>query len=173
MRLIDADPLMAIGTHEDAYGYVSVEDIANAPTIEPKCADGCLYGWGSDECERCLFTTVKSKRGRWIIGNKTSVFDIEGVETWAVRLTCSECSYSLNFVEGHTSQYRFCPNCGAEMVSEDDQDIVVADEAYAEYKKNPKTYTLGEIIEMNDPCEDCQEFNCDYCTNRRARMREE
>ena len=53
---------------------------------------------------------------------------------------------------------------------EDCQDIVIADEAYAEYKANPKTYTLGEIIEMNDPCEDCQEFNCDYCPNRRARM---
>lgn len=58
------------------------------------------------------------KRGRWIIGNKTSVFDLEGVETWAVRMTCSECSFSLNFVEGHTAQYRFCPSCGARLESE-------------------------------------------------------
>lgn len=25
---------------------------------------------------------------------------------------------------------------------------------------------------MYDPCEDCQEFSCDYCPNRRARMEE-
>lgn len=58
------------------------------------------------------------KRGRWIVGNKTSVFDLAGVETWAVRMTCSECSFSLNFVEGHTAQYRFCPQCGARMENE-------------------------------------------------------
>lgn len=22
---------------------------------EPKCADGCLYGWGSDECKKCTY----------------------------------------------------------------------------------------------------------------------
>lgn len=60
------------------------------------------------------------RHGRWIIGNKTSVFDLAGVETWAVRMTCSECSFSLNFVEGRTAQYRFCPYCGAKMEASDD-----------------------------------------------------
>lgn len=64
--------------------------------------------------------TAEPKRGRWIIGNKTSVFDLEGVKTWAVRLTCSECLFSLNFVEGHTAQYRFCPQCGAKMENNDE-----------------------------------------------------
>lgn len=70
----------------------------------------------------CLFVELiktvevaEPKRGRWIVGHKTSVFDLAGVETWAVRMTCSECSFSLNFVECHTSQYGFCPNCGARM----------------------------------------------------------
>lgn len=38
-------------------------------------------------------------------------------------------------------------------VSEDNQDIVIADEAYAEYKANPKTYTLDEIIEKRPTAE--------------------
>lgn len=62
---------------------------------------------------------AEPKRGRWIVGHKTSVFDLAGVETWAVRMTCSECSFSLNFVEGHTAQYRFCPQCGARMENEE------------------------------------------------------
>lgn len=111
MRLIDADPLMAIGTHEDAYGYVSVEDIANAPTIEPKCADGCLYGFGSDECEGCLFTTVKPKTGRWIKKE-------ERVWYW---YECSECGESPLFRNGERVLSDYCPNCGARM-EEDDAD---------------------------------------------------
>lgn len=128
MRLIDADlliadilesrrsetetvpKLIALINNQPTEAWKGVE-----PTVEPNCADGCIYGWGSDECEKC-----KPKRGRWIIGNKTSVFDLAGVETWAVRMTCSECSFSLNFVEGHTAQYRFCPQCGARMESENE-----------------------------------------------------
>ena len=30
---------------------------------------------------------------------------------------------------------------------EDELDIIAADKAYAEYKKNPKTYTLDEILQ--------------------------
>ena len=91
--------------------------------------DGGCASWDCNfisisEAERALVRAEMSlpepKTGRWIIGNKTSVFDLAGVETWAVRITCSECSFSLNFVEGHTAQYRFCPSCGARMEASDD-----------------------------------------------------
>lgn len=108
MRLIDADPLMAIGTHEDAYGYVSVEDIANAPTIEPKCADGCIYGWGSDECEKCRFK-CEPKTGHWHI-----------TDAYPHNVYCSECY--TRFAQTHWAVWEdgslprnYCPNCGARM----------------------------------------------------------
>ncbi len=41
--------------------------IFNLPSAqpEPKCADGCLYGWGSNECEHCTIKSAQPEQ-RWI-----------------------------------------------------------------------------------------------------------
>lgn len=89
--------------------------------------------------------TIEQKRGLWEWHGRQYPSGTD----W---MCCSECDWRTVYSPANMTNY--CPNCGAKMVSEDDQDIVIADKAYAEYKANPKTYTLSEIIEMNDPCED-------------------
>lgn len=79
--------------------------IEKRPTAEPKCADGCIYEFGSDECEGCLFTTVKPKTGRWIKKE-------ERVWYW---YECSECGESPLFRNGERVLSDYCPNCGARM----------------------------------------------------------
>jgi hypothetical protein len=107
MRPIDADAIPYTmlykenwieGTGREEQG-VWKSDIDKMPTIEPKCADGCLYDFGSDECEGCLFTTVKPKRGRWL-EKKDFIY-------------CSECGDGFDAI--NKIDYRYCPNCGARM----------------------------------------------------------
>ena len=42
-------------------------------------------------------------------------YDISGVKTWASKMKCDQCGFTTIAIEGHFSQYNFCPNCGAEM----------------------------------------------------------
>ena len=58
-------------------------------------------------------------RGEWIaVVDKTEMYDKEGVKTWGTLFQCNKCGFVLNAVEGHTGQYNFCPNCGANMRGE-------------------------------------------------------
>lgn len=77
--------------------------------IEPKCADGCIYGWGSDECEKCRFK-CEPKRGRWI--EKTVK---EGSPFFWRRFYCTACGDWTTH-----GKSKFCPNCGARMGAETD-----------------------------------------------------
>lgn len=46
------------------------------------------------------------------------LFDIAGERTWAIKATCSECGFTMSFIEGH-GVFNYCPNCGARMTTED------------------------------------------------------
>jgi len=37
---------------------------------------------------------------------------------YASKLQCSKCGFTRNFLDGHTAQYNFCPQCGADMRGE-------------------------------------------------------
>lgn len=74
---------------------------------EPKCADGCIYGWGSDECEKCRFK-CEPKTGRWI--EKTVK---EGSPFFWRRFYCTACGDWTTH-----GKSKFCPNCGARMEGE-------------------------------------------------------
>lgn len=77
------------------------------PAVEPNCADGCIYGWGSDECEKCRFK-CEPKRGHWIKYDNGDV-------------VCSNCGkFEDEFIYGTEYWYgagesNYCPNCGARM----------------------------------------------------------
>lgn len=43
------------------------------------------------------------------------VYDIEGVKTWGSKIQCDQCGFRFTAVEGHISQYNYCPYCGADM----------------------------------------------------------
>ena len=55
-------------------------------------------------------------KGRWVeVVDRTEMYDKEGVKTWGMLFQCNQCGFVLNAIEGHTDQYNYCPNCGAEM----------------------------------------------------------
>ena len=57
-------------------------------------------------------------KGRWVeVVDRTEMYDKEGVKTWGMLFQCNQCGFVLNAIEGHTGQYNYCPNCGAEMRS--------------------------------------------------------
>ena len=60
--------------------------------------------------------TVKEETGKWIIKDgKEQGYDIAGIKTWYMQIMCDKCGFINTAIEGHTGQYRFCPNCGARM----------------------------------------------------------
>lgn len=56
-------------------------------------------------------------KGMWVeVVDRTEMYDKEGVKTWGMLFQCNQCGFVLNAIEGHTGQYNYCPNCGAQMV---------------------------------------------------------
>lgn len=106
MRLIDADAIpyepLPKGdrnyrtynlddAYEDGYNDAMV-DVRNSPTIEER------------------------KTGKWEeIRVMPEAYDITGEKTWASVMCCNKCGFEAFAIEGHFSQYHFCPNCGADM----------------------------------------------------------
>jgi len=86
--------------HEDRKGYLigDWEDIIdNAPTVEPTFREVVAY-----ECGQKL---VERPQGKW-----TEHYDSSDGFTW---LTCSRCMF-----KAYEDDYNFCPNCGADMRKE-------------------------------------------------------
>lgn len=55
------------------------------------------------------------KHGMWVDVDRMQMHDIHGVLTWGNSFMCTECNFKTFAVEGHMSQYHYCPNCGAKM----------------------------------------------------------
>ena len=103
MRLIDADALekafaLLMWREHNPYDTVKVCDIVNqtldlidnAPTVE-----------------------TERSQGEWI-----SREDMDYVDKNKVvhnHFQCNKCGFIHDFIDGHTSQYNFCPNCGTKM----------------------------------------------------------
>ena len=62
------------------------------------------------------YSFPKRSKGEWIEKEgKEKGYDIGGVKTWYVQIMCNKCGFIKTAIEGHASQYNFCPNCGADM----------------------------------------------------------
>ncbi len=108
MRLIDADALKTeLEKLRDGWNYyggeyesamyqaydISVDTVDEQPTVQPQ-----------------------RKKGRWINKfGKEQGYDIAGIKTWYIQILCDKCGFIKTAIEGHTGQYHYCPNCGAEM----------------------------------------------------------
>ena len=107
MRLIDADTLVEaiLDARREETDTIPklIRFIEKRPTAEPNCADGCIYGWGSDECEKCRFK-CEPKRGRWEITDDTA-FRVPG---WY-------CSVCKDRISDRYGKYYYCSNCGTIM----------------------------------------------------------
>ena len=61
-------------------------------------------------------------KGMWVeVVDRTEMYDKEGVKTWGMLFQCNQCGFVLNAIEGHTGQYNYCPNCGADMRRKDNE----------------------------------------------------
>ena len=58
------------------------------------------------------------RHGMWVDVDRMQMHDLHGVLTWGNSFMCTECSFKTFAVEGHMSQYHYCPNCGARMDEE-------------------------------------------------------
>ena len=93
-RYIDADNLQR---HGKRGGVVYWRDIEAQPTADVR----------------------ENVKGRWVeVVDRTEMYDKEGVKTWGMLFQCNQCGFVLNAIEGHTGQYNYCPNCGADMRGE-------------------------------------------------------
>ena len=106
MRLIDADALRkSIETDGDKSDmpkmwYQGIEyainHIIHAPTIEPERKKGRWNGYNED------------KGKDWLRNDRTPVF-----------LVCNQCNGTV--INNGSAHWNFCPNCGADMRGEQDE----------------------------------------------------
>lgn len=105
MRLIDADELIgclykAIDENHKARMVVIDEDLAtlihDAETIEPALV----------------------RHARWDAREPMPMYDINGISSWGNWYVCTSCGFATTAIEGHITQYKYCPNCGARMDGE-------------------------------------------------------
>ena len=82
--------------------------------------------WNGTECECYAFAhkaldgiqsadAAPVRHGRWIVGEQMPMHDIQGILSWGNWYTCNQCEFKTNAIEGHITQYHYCPNCGAKM----------------------------------------------------------
>ena len=55
------------------------------------------------------------RHGMWVDVDRMQMHDLHGVLTWGNSFMCTECNFKTFAVEGHMSQYHYCPSCGARM----------------------------------------------------------
>lgn len=91
-RLIDADKLYPDCLTKNGRLAISQNQIANALTVEER------------------------SQGEWIAREDMDYLDQNKV--YHNHFMCEKCGLVHDFIDGHTSQYNFCPNCGADMRGE-------------------------------------------------------
>lgn len=96
------------------YSYETIKDNAKDVTLENGVKHRCIDPDALLDIEPA--DARENVKGRWVeVVDRTEMYDKEGVKTWGMLFQCNQCGFVLNAVEGHTGQYNYCPNCGAEM----------------------------------------------------------
>ena len=131
MRLGDLDALrknmefvcMGIMAGTEPYN-APLTEIDNAPTVEERSYEqGVIdgrdtefdngfeqgYAKGYENCEH----DNERPQGEWIAREDMDYLDENKVVH--NHFQCKKCGLIHDFIDGHTSQYNFCPNCGADM----------------------------------------------------------
>ena len=80
----------------------------------------------TDECIEKIVSKIADVkpvvRGEWVFNSyDEDAYDVHGNKSWANRYYCSNCNFEHAFIENHTGQYNFCPNCGADMRGKKDE----------------------------------------------------
>lgn len=60
------------------------------------------------------------RHGHWDVREPMPMHDIKGNLSWGNWYVCTGCGFATTAIEGHITQYKYCPNCGAKMDEEVD-----------------------------------------------------
>lgn len=59
------------------------------------------------------------RHGKWNAhGEQVTMYDIKGNLSWGNWFVCTDCGFATTAIEGHITQYKYCPACGARMDGE-------------------------------------------------------
>lgn len=77
-----------------------------------------LYGMVAPDIQRSLDVAIKAleekrPKGKWVAREDMDYIDENKVVH--NHFMCNKCGLIHDFIDEHTSQYNFCPNCGADM----------------------------------------------------------
>lgn len=88
----------------------TVKALERLPSVTQK-SDEQLYKNGFADGYEQGHKDAEQKSGKW-----TKMFL---TDTRDIYCQCSDCGFIHKFIDGHTAQYNYCPNCGAKMESEE------------------------------------------------------
>ena len=55
------------------------------------------------------------RHGHWNVREPMPMHDIKGNLSWGNWYVCTGCGFATTAIEGHITQYKYCPSCGARM----------------------------------------------------------
>ena len=55
------------------------------------------------------------RHGNWDVREPMPMHDIKGNLSWGNWYVCTGCGFATTAIEGHITQYKYCPSCGARM----------------------------------------------------------
>lgn len=55
------------------------------------------------------------RHGHWDVREPMPMHDIKGNLSWGNWYVCTGCGFATTAIEGHITQYKYCPSCGAKM----------------------------------------------------------
>ena len=102
--------------------YIKREDVVNLGVMMQ------THLWTREQTYNAIFCLPSAdvapvRHGRWVDVDRMQMHDLHGVLTWGNSFKCTECQFKTFAVEGHITQYKYCPNCGAKMdEGEDNED---------------------------------------------------
>lgn len=61
------------------------------------------------------------RHGHWDVREPMPMHDIKGNLSWGNWYVCTGCGFATTAIEGHITQYKYCPSCGARMDGDSDE----------------------------------------------------
>ena len=73
----------------------------------------CCNGYDAEAIYLAIKALEERPQGEWLAREDMDYLDKNKVVH--NHFECNKCGFIHDFIDGHTSQYNFCPNCGAGM----------------------------------------------------------
>lgn len=101
--------------------YIKKEDEIQSVVNHDLLKDEWSRDWAEYMLEDATTADVAPVRhGHWDVREPMPMHDIKGNLSWGNWYVCTGCGFATTAIEGHITQYRYCPNCGAKMDEEVD-----------------------------------------------------